>query len=104
MVLLLVGLRWRLGSLHGLWLARSALRTAAVSGVAAVAGWAAARLVTPDTISGLGAAAAASGSCVGPGVAAVAAFSVVFLTAAWGVRSPELEEILSAVRRRLGRS
>ncbi|HEY4012763.1 MAG TPA: murein biosynthesis integral membrane protein MurJ [Polyangiaceae bacterium] len=97
MVLLLVALRWRLGSLYGVWLARSAIRTVAVSGVASVAGWAAARLATPDVLT-------SNESSVAPGLAGGVAFAAVFLVGAWGMHSPELEEILSAVRRRLGRS
>jgi putative peptidoglycan lipid II flippase len=97
MILLLLALKWRMGSLYGVWLARSAIRTAAVSGVASVAGWAAARLATPDVMT-------ANESSVAPGLAGVGAFVAVFLMGAWGMHSPELEEILSAVRRRLGRS
>jgi putative peptidoglycan lipid II flippase len=88
MVLLLAGLNRRMGSLCAADLARSTARTLAASLVAAVAGWAAARMMT-------GFAA---------GVAGMAAFVLVFLLAAWGMRAPELEEILSAVRRRLGRA
>lgn len=87
MLLLLVGLRWRLGTLCAGDLARSTVRTLAASAAAAAAGWGAARLAT-------GFAA---------GVAGMAAFGLVFLLAAWGLRAPELEEILGAVRRRLGR-
>jgi putative peptidoglycan lipid II flippase len=81
MVLLLVGLRRRMGTLHAGTLARSAARTLAASVLAAVAGWGAA------TLAG--------------GIAGMAAFGVVFLLAAWGLRSPELTEISGAVRRRL---
>ena len=80
-VLLLVGLRRRMGTLHAGTLARSAARTLAASVLAAVAGWGAA------TLAG--------------GIAGMAAFGVVFLLAAWGLRSPELTEISGAVRRRL---
>ena len=66
MVLLLIGLKWRLGSLYGAWLARSALRTAAVSGVAAVAGWAAARLATPDVVPATGSVVGRAGVAGGP--------------------------------------
>ena len=83
MVLLLVGLRRRLGTLRGWDLARSASRTVLASVVAAVAGW--------------GAATLAGG---GPGMLA---FASVFVLAAWGLGSPELGEISGAVRRKLGR-
>jgi len=81
MVLLLVGLRRRMGTLHVGALARSTARTLAASVLAAVAGWGAA------TLAG--------------GIAGMAAFGIVFLLAAWGLRSPELTEISGAVRRRL---
>jgi putative peptidoglycan lipid II flippase len=97
MVLLLAGLKWRLGTLCAAQLVRSALKTSAASVVASGAGWAAARLAEPDGL-------AATGSSLAPGLVGTAVFGAVFLTAAWGVHSPELEEILRAVRRRLGRS
>ena len=97
MVLLLGALRWRLGSICGLALARSAFRTAAVSGVAAVAGWATAQLATPDVAQG-------AMSSVAPGLLGTVAFGAVFLTAAWGMHSPELDEILGALQSRLSRS
>jgi putative peptidoglycan lipid II flippase len=97
MGLLLVGLRWRLGTICAKELAQSAARTSSVSAVAAVAGWAAARLATPDALL-------ATGVCTAPGVVGTVVFGLVFLAGAWGMRSPELEEILAAVRRRLRRS
>jgi putative peptidoglycan lipid II flippase len=86
MALLLVALRWRLGKdAEGVVgpLVLTVLRTVAVSAVSGVAGWGAARLAG--------------------GFAGIAAFGVVFLLAAWGSKAPELEEIGSAVGRRLGR-
>jgi len=83
MILLLVFLRRRMGALRGWDLARSASRTLAASVVASVAGWGAA------TLAG--------------GIAGMVAFAGVFLLAAWGMRAPELTEIWTAVRRRLGR-
>jgi putative peptidoglycan lipid II flippase len=97
MALLLAGLRWRLGTICARDLARSASRTALVSAVAAVAGWAAARLASPDAVARTTLARAA------PGVVGTLVFSVVFVAGAWGLRSPELEEILAAMRRKLGR-
>jgi putative peptidoglycan lipid II flippase len=87
MVLLLAGLKWRLGTVRAAELARSVARTLAASLVAAVAGWGAARI--------------ASGFAAG--VAGMVAFAGVFVAAAWGLRAPELDEILAAFRRRLGR-
>jgi putative peptidoglycan lipid II flippase len=94
MVLLLVGLRWRLGTIEGWALARSAGRTLGASILGAVAGWGAARLLAPE---------GAAGALVRilPGALGMAAFTVVFLLTAWGMRAPELEEILGALRRRL---
>jgi putative peptidoglycan lipid II flippase len=97
MALLLVGLKWRLGAIRAKRLGRSAARTVAVSAVAAVAGWAAARLATPDVVSSAATRAA-------PGIVGVGVFAAVFLAGAWGMRSPELEEILAAMTRRLRRT
>jgi hypothetical protein len=36
------------------------------------------------------------------GLAGMVAFGAVFLLAGWGMKAPELEEILGAVGRRLG--
>jgi len=83
MVLLLVLLRRKMGTLQGWDLARSASRTLLASVVASVAGWGAA------TLAG--------------GLPGMVAFVGVFLLAAWGMQAPELEEISGAVRRRLAR-
>jgi putative peptidoglycan lipid II flippase len=94
MVLLLAGLRWRLGTIEGGALARSAARSLGASVLAAVAGWGAARLLAPEGEAG-------ALRRVLPGVAGMLAFTVVFVLAAWGMRAPELEDILGAFRRRL---
>lgn len=94
MVLLLVGLRWRLGTIEGGALARSAARSLGASLLGAVAGWGAARLLSPEGEAG-------ALLRIVPGVAGMTAFTVVFLLAAWGMRAPELEDILGALRRRL---
>jgi putative peptidoglycan lipid II flippase len=94
MVLLLVGLHRRLGTLEGATLARSAARTACGSALAALAGWGAATLLAS------GSAAGALARLV-PGVAGMTVFTAVFLLAEWGMRAPELEEIVGAFRRRL---
>jgi putative peptidoglycan lipid II flippase len=91
MLLLLIGLRWRLGNIGGRELARSAARTSIASALAALAGWAAARLASPATPF--------SAWRAWPGVVGTAAFAAVFLSAAWGMESPELETILTAARR-----
>jgi putative peptidoglycan lipid II flippase len=96
MLLLLVGLRMRLGALGAGRIARSLARTLAASLVAAVAGWGAVRLLAG---AGPGALARAV-----PGLAGLAVFTAIFLAAAWGMRSPELDEITSALRRRLRRA
>jgi len=94
MVLLLVGLRWRMGTIEGGALARSAARTLGASILGAVAGWGAARLLAPEGEAG-------ALLRVLPGLAGMLAFTVVFLLAAWGMKAPELEEIVGAFRRRL---
>ncbi len=83
MLLLLVGLRWRMGTIRAGDLAKSAARTLLASIAAAAAGWGAA--------------------CVAGGIGAMAAFATVYLLAAWALRSPELREIGGALGRRLGR-
>jgi putative peptidoglycan lipid II flippase len=96
MILLLVGLYLRLGTIEGATLARSTGRTLAASLLAAVAGWGAAAIVSPET--------AASGVMrMVPGAAGGGAFTVVFLLASWGLRAPELDEIARVFRRRLSR-
>jgi len=99
MVLLLVGLRRRLGGIEGATLARSAGRTVAASVVASAAGWGAA-VASGTTPSGLVSNGVARAL---PGLAGLVAFGVVFALAAWGLRSPELDEIARAVSRRVGR-
>jgi len=94
MVLLLVGLRRRLGTIEGGPLARSAARTLCASILGAVAGWGAARLLTPEGKAG-------AWMRIVPGVAGMVAFGAVFVLAAWGMRAPELEDIVGAFRRRL---
>jgi putative peptidoglycan lipid II flippase len=97
MALLLVGLQRRMGTILGGTLVRSGARTAVASGVAAVAGWAIARLLTPVGPAG-GVARAL------PGMAGLVGFAGVFAAVAWGMRSPELDEIADTLRRRLGRA
>ena len=90
MVLLFVFARGKLGGLELGEIGGSVLRTAVASVIAAVAAYSVARLC-------------GVGSHLIPGLAAVATFGVLFLAVAWAVRSPELEEITSSLRRRLGR-
>jgi putative peptidoglycan lipid II flippase len=92
MLLLLVGLRWRLGTICGQTLVSSAMRTLAASLVAGLAGVGTVRLLSP---------------CVGcspslralPGVGAMVVYGVVFLGTAWALRAPEFLEIARAVLR-----
>ncbi|MGH7438217.1 MAG: murein biosynthesis integral membrane protein MurJ, partial [Polyangiaceae bacterium] len=97
MLLLLVALKVRLGSVGGAATWLSVARTMAASLVASVAGWAVARLCAP-----VGAAGAFARTL--PGLAGLAAFGCTFVAVAWGTRSPELSEIGGAVRRRLLRA
>jgi putative peptidoglycan lipid II flippase len=101
MALLLVGLKWRLGTMSAKILARSAARTIAASAVAAAAGLGAARAVALGRPAGGPSAGGVLRAF--PGVAALATFTVVFLLAARLMRAPELEEIVGALRGRLGR-
>jgi putative peptidoglycan lipid II flippase len=97
MVLLLWGLRVRLGTIEARALARSTGRTLVASVVAAAAGWGAATAIGTELAAG------AVGRAL-PGVAGMLAFALVFVVTAWGMRAPELDEILGAVRRRLSKN
>ncbi|HXX65964.1 MAG TPA: murein biosynthesis integral membrane protein MurJ [Polyangiaceae bacterium] len=97
MGLLLVALRWRMGTLCGARIARSVGRTTAASAIASVAGWGAARLLTPPP-GGPGATAILR---VLPGSIGVLLFAIIFISAAWALGSPELDEIAGGARRRL---
>jgi putative peptidoglycan lipid II flippase len=88
MGLLLWMLRKRLGSLGAGEMAPSIGKTLAASALGAIGGASAARLVGPTT----------TGS-----VLAVVAFSALFFLAGYGLRSPEQEEIVRGLARRLKR-
>jgi len=90
MLLLFVLARPKLGGLELGEIGGSVLRTLVASVIAAVAAYSVARLC-------------GVASHVIPGLAATATFGVLFAAVAWAVRSPELEEITSGLRRRLGR-
>ncbi len=100
MVLLLAGLKWRLGRVGAKQLVRSAARTGAASAAAGAAGWAAGWAAARATTPG---AAAAEARAV-PGIVGTVVFGAVFLIGVWAMRSPELDEILAAVQRRLRRT
>jgi len=97
MLLLFVGLRWRLGTVRGGELLASAWRIGAASAVAGVAAWGAARILDP----GPGSASVARAL---PGAVGLAVFGVLYLAVTWGLGSRELEEVGGPVRRRLGRA
>jgi putative peptidoglycan lipid II flippase len=84
MVLLLVGLRLRMGTLCGPYLARSVARTCGASLVAGVAGWGA--------------------GVLWGGIPGSIVFAALFLVVAWGLGAEELQEISGAMRRRLLRA
>jgi putative peptidoglycan lipid II flippase len=99
MVLLLVGLRWRLGTIEAATLARSAGRTFVASVVAGVAGWGASVAASP----GHPTVAPTVGARALPGALGMLAFAAVFVAATWGLRAPELAEIAGAASRRVRR-
>ena len=90
MLLLFVLARGKLGGLELGEIAGSVIRTLVASIIAAVAAYSVARLCGVS-------------SHVVPGIAAMVTFGAMFLVVAWAVRSPELEEITSGLRRRLQR-
>jgi len=99
MALLLGAIFWRLGEDGAEQLraiGRSAARVAIASAAAGIAGWAAAILAAPR--SGGDALSRAL-----PAIAGAMAFGAVFLPVAWGMRAPELDEILTAAKRRFAR-
>lgn len=92
MLLLLFGLRRRLGSLREGELLASAARVTAASGVAGAAAWAVVRILG----GGLGRMV--------PGLAATLVFGALFVVAAWGLGARELGEVLGPIKRRLRRA
>ncbi len=98
MLLLIAGLKWRLGTICVRTLTRSAIRT---SGAALIAG-----LAGVETVHVVAHWAGRDPSLRAvPGVVAVSVYVVVFLGMAWAFRAPEFFEIAGAVARRgrLGR-
>lgn len=95
MLLLVVALRRKMGSLRGAELLGSSARVTAASLVAGVAGWGAARLLEGLLPGKIGGAL--------PGLAGGIVFSGVFLVAAWGLGAEELAEVARPVARRLAR-
>jgi putative peptidoglycan lipid II flippase len=90
MVLLFALLRDKLGGLEVAEIGGSVVRTLVASVIAAVAAYSVARLCGIS-------------SHVIPGIAAMVTFAALFVVVAWAVRSEELEEITSGLRRRLMR-
>lgn len=95
MLLLIYGLKKRVGSLHGAEIAGSAARVLLASAIAGAASAAAARLLGGAIGGGVGRAV--------PGLAAALLFAAVFLLAAWGLGARELGELSAPIRRRLSR-
>ena len=94
MVLLFVGLHWRLGTIRAREVGASAAKIAGASVVAGVAAWGAARIVTG--VDG------AIGRAL-PGLAGVIVFGVIYLGVVWGLGSREVDELAAPIRRRLAR-
>lgn len=99
MVLLLAGLKRRIGTLCGASLLRSTIRTLFASVVASMAAWGTARSLAAR---GSGAIPPAIARML-PGTGGSVAFAIAFLAVAWGLGAPELDEIRNAARRRIGR-
>jgi len=97
MALLVAALRKKLGFIGAGQILASTSRTLAASLVAGAGGWGTARLLAPLQQGG-------GFARLVPGVSALVVFGALFVLAAWGVRSPELESLVRSVRRRLARS
>jgi putative peptidoglycan lipid II flippase len=93
MALLLVALKWRLGTLSVRQLLPSTGRTLAATVLASLGGWTVARWLT--VFAGAGQVHNAL-----PGLFAMIVFAFVFIAAAWALRAPELREIAGALARR----
>ncbi len=93
--LLLVGVRWRLGTIRGRELASSTARIVAAALVAGLSGWGASRLLSDVVPGPLGRAL--------PGLAATLLFGVVYLAMAWALDARELADLAEPVRRMLAR-
>ena len=96
MVLLLVALRRKLGFMGARSILASVGRTSIAAAVAGAGGWGVARLLSPLQVGG-------GFVRLVPGAAALLAFGGLFVLAAWGAGSPELESLVQSVRRRLAR-
>lgn len=96
MVLLFVGLKWKLGTLRATELGGSVVRIACASTVAGVAGWGASHGLPDAWTTG------AFGRAL-PGIVGLAIFGVLYFAVAWGLGSRELAELAGPVKRRLRR-
>jgi len=95
MVLLVVGLKWRLGTVRSREIGASLARIVLASTVAGVAAWGACRVAA-------GVAGGAAGRAL-PGLAGIAVFGVLYFAVVWGLGSREVDELAKPVRRRLAR-
>ena len=95
MVLLFIGLQWRLGTIRARDLASSAVRIAGASILAGVAAWGAARMLSSSDDGALARAL--------PGLGGVVVFGVLYLAVTWALGSPEIAELAAPIRRRLSR-
>jgi putative peptidoglycan lipid II flippase len=95
MVLLLIGLKWRMGTVRGGELFASVARTGAASVVAGAAAWGAARL-----LQDLGSGPIAR---VVPGALGALVFVALYAVLVWGLGAREVDELAAPIRRRFGR-
>jgi putative peptidoglycan lipid II flippase len=95
MILLVYGLKRRVGHLRGREIFGSAVRVVSASAIAGIAAGALAHLLE-------GAAPGKLGRIL-PGIGSALLFSVVYFVAAWGLGARELAEVSGPIRRRLGR-
>jgi len=93
-VLLLAGVKWRLGTVRAAELGSSSIRIVAASVIAGAGGWGAARIaVVPGSL----------GRAL-PGLLGGITFVVLYIVSVWGLGARELGEIARPIRRRLART
>lgn len=93
--LLMVGVKWRLGTVRATELLASTARILTASAIAGTGGWGAAHLLEGALLGSIGRAL--------PGLVGSIVFAALYVVAAWGLGVRELGEVAAPIRRRLAR-